>query len=241
MGKAEFEGLAGRFADARRHQQEARAMLEEVGLDLWVAMSWESAELIEVVEGSFDEILARLPPVVEVLRESDPDEAGTLSMILARAAVELGRDEDASSWLPTAPITDRDVLPRAEARSLEGRIAARAGEANRAEQLGREAVAIMSSTDLLHHRGVISMDLAEILITIGRAEAAVEPLEAAIELLEKKGSVVSAARARDRLSASEPGPGPSIVGSTVLVSAPRATQARYPPTFHRKVRRRRCR
>jgi hypothetical protein len=64
------------------------------------------------------------------------------------------------------------------------------------EALVRHAVELARRTDCLLLQGDTLVDLAEILERAGRPEEAVTPLREAIDLYERKGNVVSAAKAR---------------------------------------------
>ena len=74
------------------------------------------------------------------------------------------------------------------------------GEAAKAEGLAREAVQIAAGTDFLDMQGDSLLTLAEILGRQGRRDEADEAAREALSLYERKGNVVSAARARAVLS-----------------------------------------
>jgi tetratricopeptide (TPR) repeat protein len=75
------------------------------------------------------------------------------------------------------------------------------GRSEEAERLALEAVALAEETrDFPLLRGDALLDLGEVLIAIGRRQAAVGPIEKALSLHERKGNVVSASAARRRLA-----------------------------------------
>jgi hypothetical protein len=63
----------------------------------------------------------------------------------------------------------------------------------------REAVDLAETTDGLSLHGDALMDLAGVFSVSGRTSEAISALEAALELYERKGNVVSAARATETL------------------------------------------
>ena len=84
-------------------------------------------------------------------------------------------------------------------RGVRAKVLAVRGELDRAERLAREGVAIAEPGDYIDLRGDMWMDLAEILTVRGSTDAR-DALEHALALYERKGNLVSAARARGRLA-----------------------------------------
>jgi hypothetical protein len=62
-------------------------------------------------------------------------------------------------------------------------------------------VAIAESTDSLGEQGDVLVDLAEVLSHAGRADAAAEALEQALDRYERKKNLVMAERVREQLAA----------------------------------------
>ena len=110
------------------------------------------------------------------------DEAETL----AERGRELGHEDDPmtqSLWRQTAAL-----------------VRAQRGEFAAAEQLAREAVAIVTTTDSPLAEGDAFCDLAAVLERAGRRDEAADAYREAIEQYERKGIVPLAARARERLA-----------------------------------------
>jgi hypothetical protein len=82
---------------------------------------------------------------------------------------------------------------------VRARIGARDGRLDEAEALAREAVALVSPTDLLAHHGDAMLDLAEVLGVSGAGEASAEAARTGLALHERKGNAMGAARARSLL------------------------------------------
>jgi tetratricopeptide (TPR) repeat protein len=75
------------------------------------------------------------------------------------------------------------------------------GESDEAERLALEAVALAEETpDFSLLRGDALLDLGEVLVAIGRRQAALGPIQKAVSLYEQKGNVASATAARERLA-----------------------------------------
>jgi tetratricopeptide (TPR) repeat protein len=85
-------------------------------------------------------------------------------------------------------------------RLTSARLAAGAGRFADAEELARDALAIVEDTDLLELRGDALFDLAEILRLAGREDDARASAEAALDLYLRKGNEVAADRARALLA-----------------------------------------
>ncbi|MBA2460725.1 MAG: AAA family ATPase, partial [Actinobacteria bacterium] len=119
---------------------------------------------------------------------------------LARALLELGRDDEAEQWLErgreTAPSEER--LPQLLWRQARARVLARRGELQEGERLAREAVARAEETDMLNAHADALVDLAEVLALAGQDARA--ELEQALTLYERKGNLVMAERTRSRLA-----------------------------------------
>jgi tetratricopeptide (TPR) repeat protein len=75
------------------------------------------------------------------------------------------------------------------------------GELAEAERLAREAVDLASGGDALDDQAETVSVLARIVAAAGRSGEAAALLREAIDKHERKGNVVSAARARQRLAA----------------------------------------
>jgi Flp pilus assembly protein TadD len=84
-------------------------------------------------------------------------------------------------------------------------VLAHRGELAEAERLAREAVELAMSGDGLDDQGDTHSILGEILASAGRSDEASAMFGEGIALYERKGNVVSAARARERLAALDAG------------------------------------
>jgi hypothetical protein len=94
-----------------------------------------------------------------------------------------------------------DAYSQSLLRSVRAKLLARRGEAAAAEELGRQAVAVVEPTDFLFMRCFALLSLGETLQLAGRQEKAPAILHDAVDLCERKGFTVGADRARALLAA----------------------------------------
>ena len=85
-------------------------------------------------------------------------------------------------------------------RRVEAKVLARRGETARAEELAREAVALIEPTDMIDVQGDTWLDLAVVLEVIGKHDEAVGALEEAAERFERKENLLMLGHVRDRLA-----------------------------------------
>jgi hypothetical protein len=81
-------------------------------------------------------------------------------------------------------------------RQVRAKLHARAGRADDAERLVREAVSVLAETDMLDYHARAVADLADVLRAVDQPEAASTELARGIDLFEAKGNLVRAERAR---------------------------------------------
>ena len=86
-------------------------------------------------------------------------------------------------------------------RGVRARVLAAGGDAPGAIALAREALALVAPIDLLNDRADVLLDAAEAIRLAGHAGEAGRITSEAIALYERKGNLVSAARARARPAA----------------------------------------
>jgi class 3 adenylate cyclase/tetratricopeptide (TPR) repeat protein len=199
-------GLAmlGRFDEARAILAEARAELAERGGGILLAniTAFESA-WVELWAG--DPVAAAEFGAEGFRLHEELGNPGFLSNAagtLALAIYALDQLDEADAWARRA----EELGPRDDAdnemlwRRVRAKVLARRGEHADGERLALEAVAICDETDRLDAQGDVYADLAEVLLLAGREEAAAVALETAVERYDRKGNLVSAQRARERLA-----------------------------------------
>ena len=192
-----FDEARATLADKHRRLRESGALMELAGttailgadIELWAGDHAAAAEL--GIEGCEQ---------LEALGEKSV--LSTAAGMLGQALYELGRLDEADAWAGrAAELGSRDdVITQMLWRQVRAKVLARRGEAGNAERLAREAVAAGEGTDMLYQRGDAYADLGEVLALAGRASEAATALERACEHYERKGTIVSARRARQRLA-----------------------------------------
>jgi class 3 adenylate cyclase/tetratricopeptide (TPR) repeat protein len=125
----------------------------------------------------------------------------TLGTQLAESLEALGRVEEAAEILAEVEtiVAPDDFDPRARLRWVRARMLAANGEFEAAEQLAREAVSLVDVTDYLEQRGDAHSALGSVLAAAGRIDEAEAEWRIALDLYERKGAVIHASRAREKL------------------------------------------
>ena len=202
---AGLRAMQGEFDEARRLAREDRAILEDLGLKVAAAMAAEAYGLVEILAGDAAAAAEELRAGYAALEEiGETSILANVAAMLAQVLYSQGRDDDAFRFSEISEqATARDDLsPQVQWRAVRAKLLARAGAAEDGERLAREGVALAEGTpDFLLLRADALFDLAEV-VALGSGEAAaVAPTEKALELYERKGNVVSASAARQRLAA----------------------------------------
>ena len=201
--RAALKAYRGEFDEAHDDITAGRAILRELGDTIW----WAGASMVEAdleftagnPQAAYDCLAAGHDALAGLA------ETGYLATVVglrAQAALQLGREDEA---LELADETERlaqadDFEPLGRLRLVRALIHARRGDAERADELMREAAEFIAPTDylvLLTDLALVGADVARVL---GRPEAERAGLESALLAAERKGNVVVADRARDRLA-----------------------------------------
>jgi ATP/maltotriose-dependent transcriptional regulator MalT len=130
----------------------------------------------------------------------------TTAVLLATAVYAQDRHDEADELcrLTESIAAREDLATQVIWRGVRAKIRACRGELDVAEALGHEAVHLAEPTDLLVVRGDALLDLSEVERMAGRTAEAEAATRRAIELYERKGNLVSAARARSLATAIAP-------------------------------------
>jgi tetratricopeptide (TPR) repeat protein len=128
-------------------------------------------------------------------------EKGFLSSMassLAEVLVDQDRVEEAERYVEMARASsvEDDLSTQASWRVVRARILARRGEHQEARRLVEEGTAMWDTSDYLDARGNAWLAASEVRRLAGDVRGAAEAAQAALELFEAKGNVVSAGRAR---------------------------------------------
>jgi class 3 adenylate cyclase/tetratricopeptide (TPR) repeat protein len=204
-----FVAMQGRFDEARSMEEEARAILDDLGSIVWAKNVAFQTGPLEMLAGDPAAAERELRETFDFLREIG--EKGWLSSIAAfmgEAVYQQGRYEEAERYLLVSKnaANPDDGSAQWGWRTVMGKVLARRGELEEGERIAREAVAIIERTDEIDHQGQGWFDLAEVLELAGKGDEARTALEEAVARFERKGNVVMAERVRRRLDEMQPGP-----------------------------------
>jgi DNA-binding SARP family transcriptional activator len=193
-------GLSGNLDQARRSIGEAEEMYEELGDVYGLAQnSGRVLARIELLAGearAADAASRRCCETFERIR----DEAGlsTQAAELADALFAQARYEDAEGWVRLAQehsVAD-DKSAQFGWRRVRAKLLAREGLLEEAQTSAQEALDIVLETDDLTGAGMVLLDLAQVLVLSERPSDAASHVERALVLFDRKGNLLSAARAR---------------------------------------------
>ena len=200
--KAPFEAGAGRIEEARDLIAQARSILQEAKLTVWLAGPLaQVAGWVELTAGDPEAAERELRWGYKTLQSiGDVAWLSTTAAILAEAVYRQGRHEEAEelTGVSEQAAAPDDCYSQVLWRSVRAKVLAGRGELDTAEDLAHEAVALTEPSDFLHLRSHALLSLGEVLAA-GRTEEAAPAMEAAIELLRRKGNEVEAERARTTL------------------------------------------
>jgi tetratricopeptide (TPR) repeat protein len=194
---AHLQARLGQFDEARDLAARSRVILEENG------QLHEHASLSEVV-ADVEVLAGDTVAATRVLEEGFAWSAGRgtpspmLAAFLARAAWLAGDPARAESAAIDG--IGGDAWVQAIARSVLGRVRASEGRHDEAEGLSRAAVATFERTDFLNFHGWVMVNRAEILEEAGRRAEAIAAFQAALDLHERKGSIVEVEAIRRRIA-----------------------------------------
>jgi tetratricopeptide (TPR) repeat protein len=193
--------MAGRFEDARGWVEEGRALTRDLGLRWYEGIQDLLSAHVELLAGDPAAATRDLRAAGEIFSEiGDRWYLAYAAVALPAAVYAEGRYDDAAALaeaIEDAPAPN-DLEWQIRRRAIGAKLLARKGDLDRAESLGREAVALVSASDFLGFHGDVLLDLAEVLELADRSAEAATAAEEAVRLHERKGNVVSAGRARTR-------------------------------------------
>ena len=201
--RANVEAMVGNFGGARALTQMRDRRLEELGQRLWLAAFGSrparSSCSPAIPKRRRAKGISGLPGAQAI------GERGWLSTVAgqtAHALLELGRDDEAEHWIGVAAASGSpdDVITRTLTLEVEAKLCSRRGDHAEAAALARAAVALIAQTDMLEATADARLTLAGVLHATGDDAEAVEQIEEAVELYERKRHLVGAARARSLLA-----------------------------------------
>jgi tetratricopeptide (TPR) repeat protein len=201
---ANLMAMEGRFREASTLLARSRTEAQEFGLGLFGnVVELVGGGRVETRTGDLDAAERTTCAVAErSAKIGDNWGYAVASLDRARVVCDLGRPRECLEILeeseqhPAPPDIDI-VVKRPITRALA---LARLGRPDEAEPLAREALRHVDGTQFLGFHADALLVLAEVLRLAGRPAEVVNALEEAVGLYERKGNVVSAAKARSLLA-----------------------------------------
>ena len=194
--------MQGRIEEARRIVTEAVADAEALGNLVLAARYRMDAGQAEHIAGDLEAAERELRLGRDLfLRVGQKAVLETLSAHLAMVLCDLGRFEEAPPFVDESRelASSGDATAQMAWRTAQARVIAHRNDGAEAERLATDAVAIARQTDYLSGLGDALVALAEVVRLSGRPEDEATALREAIDLYERKGNMMSAARAGTRL------------------------------------------
>ena len=171
MAQAVFEAGLGHFEEARKLITQARELLEEIALTVW--LSGPLAQFAGWVELLADDALAAERELRWGFDKlSEIGELGwlsTVACILGEALCAQGRYDEAEqlTTVTEGSADAEDAYSQALWRSVRAKTLIRRGELRSAEQLARESIEWADTTDFLHLRWHVHASGGEVLSRAG--------------------------------------------------------------------------
>jgi class 3 adenylate cyclase/tetratricopeptide (TPR) repeat protein len=197
---ARLYALGGDFERARDAYRRARVVLEDLGTNVLAASLSLDSHAVELLAGDPAAAEQELRRDYDALdRMGEKYLLSTVAALLAQALCAQGRYEEANTMcMFTASVAaEDDAQSQALWRSVRAKVLARrngSGDGDRAVELAREAVEILSATDAIVWQADALVDLAETLAATGDEVEGKRALAEAAALYELKGASVSVRR-----------------------------------------------
>ena len=191
--------MEGRFEEARRLVGDALAIYDDLGLEMQMAHTAEQeSAYLEMLDDDPTAAERELRQAYEAfdkvgLTNSAASAAGYLGLALCAQ----GRYEEAARFagISESAAVANDVNTQIVWRRVRARVLSRQGALESAETVGGEAARLAKKTDALDDHGDTLIDLADVLRVVGRGDEAATAIAEAVRLYERKGNLVSAAKA----------------------------------------------
>jgi tetratricopeptide (TPR) repeat protein len=202
-GIAFADAMQGRIEDARGQISASRSILKDLGQRLNYGVTSIDEGEIELLAGDAEAAERVMREGFELLESiGETGFLSTLASLLAEAIYLQKRYEEAERFSEVSEqnAAPEDLASQAGWRSARAAVLAQRGEAEKAEDLAREAVDIARTTDHLNTHAWTLLALADVLAIGGRAAEAIPIIEEARALYDRKGNLVMAEKARTLLA-----------------------------------------
>jgi class 3 adenylate cyclase/tetratricopeptide (TPR) repeat protein len=196
-GLAGLLAMRGDFDEARKLWASAGARFDELGLGYRRAVRCTIGADIETLAGDPDAAEGELRRGYETLeRMGEKGARAVVAAYLADTLCRAGRDDEAANYAEIVAelAAGDDVVPQALCRCVRAKLFARRGEADRAEEVAREATVMVERMDFPDLQALTLLSLAEVLDAVGKGAESAEIVERAQALYERKGNVAAGRR-----------------------------------------------
>jgi tetratricopeptide (TPR) repeat protein len=201
---ARLEAMEGRFENARELYKRSRAQLEEFGWNLYAALTSLDSGPVEMLAGDAAAAEEELRKDYKALEQmGERNYIATTAGFLAEALYAQGQYDEATTVAHASSEISAadDVASQFHWRAVTAKLLARAGRFDEAEAMAHEALTIIRRSEEVDSQANALMDLGEVLRLAGKEADARGAIQEAVELFERKGNLVLAAKARTLLEA----------------------------------------
>jgi len=148
---------------------------------------------VSLLAGDFAEAVRSLQLAYDE-KTAAGDHAGASTTETALAEAHLEADDLDRAWTHATNARETaskdDIASQGRGREIQARVLSARGEHSRAEELAREAVAIMAQTDYLALHADALVHLARVLHAAGKDPEALESARQAADLYGQKGATI---------------------------------------------------
>jgi predicted ATPase/class 3 adenylate cyclase len=193
--------MQGRAEEARQVLARGLAAFEELGATMTSSVT-HPASFVAMMAGDAEAAEGHLRRDYQRLEQmGEHNYLATTAAFLAQAVAAQGRHDEAERFIAVSRDAGagEDFLAQVIWQSLLARILAVRGQLAEAEELARAAVALAARTDFLNQHGDALLELAAVFTKAGRTPEARAAVGEALGLYERKGNLISMARARQQL------------------------------------------
>jgi predicted ATPase/class 3 adenylate cyclase len=194
--RAAFEAARGDLLVARQLIGQARSLLQEVALTVWIAGPLaQAAGVIEQTSGDYRAAERELRQAYTTLLESgEMSWTPTVAALLGQALYAQGRFDEAFDLAERSRdmAAGEDVTTQVLWRRVAAPVHARRGQEREAEQLAREALDFAAGTDSSPLRGHAWAGQAEVMALCGRSAESAEAAAEAVGTFERRGDLRTA-------------------------------------------------
>jgi tetratricopeptide (TPR) repeat protein len=198
---SQLHAMLGSYDVARDLYRQSRTTLHDLGERILAAFTASNSARVEMLAEDPETAERELRRDFEDLnRMGEKYFLSTIAGLLAHAVYLQGRYEEAEQLSRVSEeSSEDDVESQSLWRRARSKAIAQLGQVSEAETLAREALALSQKSDSPVLQANTLLDLAEVLRVAGRVSEALPYVRDALRLLEQKGNLVSAARAKQLL------------------------------------------